>query len=273
MGGVMTTERPVLGVRELTKSFGGVEALKGVSFEVAPGEVVGLVGDNGAGKSTLVKILSGVQPPSSGWIELGGARQSFERPIDATRAGIATVYQDLSLAMQRSVAANFFLGRELTRDGFLGRRLGVLDRRRMERRTHDSLSQLLTRVPEVTSACRTLSGGQRQGLAIARAITWCERLLILDEPTSALGVEQQHEVLEIIRRAKRTGIGVLFVSHQMSDVVSVCDRAVVLRLGGVAAALEGEELNVDTLVGYITGSLPPRGLVPSEPVVEEGGRD
>ncbi len=263
---------PTLRVRGVTKRFGGVEALRGVDLEVGAGEVVGLVGDNGAGKSTLVKILSGVQPPTTGWIELDGEEQGFERPVDATRAGIATVYQDLSLAMQRSVAANFFLGRELTRPGILGRRLGLLDRRLMDRRTHESLSQLLTRVPDVRTACRTLSGGQRQGLAIARAVTWCDRLLILDEPTSALGVEQQREVLEIIRRARQTGVAVLFVSHQMHDVVAVCDRAVVLRLGGVAAVLEGEELHVDNLVGYITGALAPREPAPSANGGGGGGR-
>ncbi len=256
----MHRRNPVLAVREVTKNFGGVQALGNVSFEVAAGEVVGLVGDNGAGKSTLVKVLSGVHGPSSGHIELDGSPQRFERPVDATRAGIATVYQDLSLAMQRSVAANFFLGRELISTRWLGRRFGLLDRREMEKRTHDALSKLLTRVPDVHTPCRALSGGQRQGLAIARAVTWCDRLLILDEPTSALGVEQQREVLDIIRRARSTGIAVLFVSHQMNDVVSVCDRAVVLRLGAVAATLSGTELTVDALVGYITGSLPARDV-------------
>lgn len=265
----MTGQGPVLGVRAASKHFGGVEALKDVTFEVAAGEVVGLVGDNGAGKSTLVKLLSGVHAPSSGHIELDGVQQRFERPSDATEAGIATVYQDLSLAMQRSVAANFFLGRELTSRTRLGRFFGLLDRGAMERRTHEALSRLLTRVPDVRTPCRALSGGQRQGLAIARAVSWCDRLLILDEPTSALGVEQQREVLEIIRRARDTGIAVLFVSHQMHDVVSVCDRAVVLRLGSIAAVLGRDELTVDSLVGYITGALAPRPLLAAgEPVGE-----
>jgi len=259
--------KAVLSVRWVTKHFGGVEALSDVSFEVSAGEVVGLVGDNGAGKSTLVKMLSGVHTASSGYLEIDGVRQHFERPSDATAAGIATVYQDLSLAMQRSVAANFFLGRELTSPTGVGRLFGILDRRAMERQTHEALSRLLTRVPDVRIPCRALSGGQRQGLAIARAVTWCDRLLILDEPTSALGVEQQREVLDIIRRARDTGVGVLLVSHQMNDVVSVCDRAVVLRLGRVATVLEREELTLETLVGYITGALtsPPTCPVDATP--------
>jgi simple sugar transport system ATP-binding protein len=254
----MAGDAPVLGVRGVTKRFGGLEALSEVDFDVHAGEVVGLVGDNGAGKSTLVKILSGVHAPSAGHVEIDGEPRELSSPAVATEAGIATVYQELSLTMQRSVASNFFLGRELVVRHPLGRRLGWLDRREMERQTRQSLSKLLTRVPDVRSACRTLSGGQRQGLAIARAVTWCGRVLILDEPTSALGVEQQREVLDIIRRTRELGIAVLLISHQMQEVVAVCDRVVVLRLGEVVAVLEKQELAVDTLVGYITGSTPAR---------------
>jgi simple sugar transport system ATP-binding protein len=276
----MTKSTPVLGVRALTKRFGGLEALSQVDFDVHAGEVVGLVGDNGAGKSTLVKLLSGVHQPTSGHIEVDGERRELTSPVDASDAGIATVYQDLSLAMQRNVAANFFLGRELVVDHWLGRRLGILDRREMERRTHESLAKLLTRVPDVRSSCRVLSGGQRQGLAIARAVTWCGRVLLLDELTSALGVEQQAEVLEIIRRTRDLGIAVVLVSHQMRDVVSVCDRVVVLRLGALAADLAKDELDVDVLVGYITGATPPRptrrddisGAGRSTPPVTTGAR-
>ncbi|MGH2914697.1 MAG: ATP-binding cassette domain-containing protein [Solirubrobacteraceae bacterium] len=245
----------VLRIAGVSKHYGGVRALHDVSLDVSPGEVLGLVGDNGAGKSTLMRIVAGVQPPSAGEIEVGGERHTFSCPSDAVRAGISTVYQDLALAMQRDVVANFFLGRELVLDGWLGRRLGWLDRATMKHRTEYELAQLQTRIPDVEVICRQLSGGQRQALAIARAAAWCRRVLLLDEPTSALGVRQQQEVLELIRRIRDRGVAIILVSHQMQDVISVCDRAVVLRLGRVAARLDRDELTVENLIGYITGAL------------------
>ncbi len=245
---------PILKVKDVSKTYGGLRALHGVSMDAFPGEVVGLVGDNGAGKSTLMKIVAGAQPPTAGDIEVGGERRVFANPIDAVEAGISTVYQDLSLAMHRDVAANFFLGRELMSSGWLGRRLGWLDRTAMTERTREELARLHTRIPNVEVMCRELSGGQRQALAIARAAAWCRRVLLLDEPTSALGVKQQHEVLELIRRIRDRGVAVVLVSHQMQDVVSVCDRVTVLRLGEVAAKLTKDEITVDNLVAYITGA-------------------
>jgi simple sugar transport system ATP-binding protein len=244
----------ILKVKNVTKTYGGLHALRGVTMDVFPGEVVGLVGDNGAGKSTLMKIVAGAQPPTSGTLEIDGERRVFANPIDAVEAGISTVYQDLALAMHRDVAANFFLGRELISAGWLGRRLGWLDRSKMRERTREELARLHTRIPSVEVSCRALSGGQRQALAIARAAAWCRRVLLLDEPTSALGVKQQHEVLELVRRIRDSGVAVVLVSHQMQDVVSVCDRVTVLRLGNVAARLTKDEITVDNLVAYITGA-------------------
>jgi ABC-type sugar transport system ATPase subunit len=245
---------PVLRVKSVSKTYGGLRALQNVTLEAFPGEVVGLVGDNGAGKSTLMRIVAGAQPPSSGEIEVDGERRVFANPVDAVEAGISTVYQDLALAMQRDVVANFFLGRELLSEGWLGQRLGWLDRAAMRERTREELARLHTRIPNVDVMCRDLSGGQRQALAIARAAAWCRRVLLLDEPTSALGVKQQHEVLELIRRIRDRGVAVVLVSHQMQDVVSVCDRVTVLRLGNVAARLSKDEITVEDLVAYITGA-------------------
>ena len=245
---------PILRINEVSKSYGGLQALHGVTLDAYAGEVIGLVGDNGAGKSTLMRIIAGAQPPTSGEIELDGEPREFADPIDAVAAGITTVYQDLALAMHRDVVANFFLGRELLTDGWLGRRLGWLDRATMKQRTEEELARLHTRIPDVGAMCRELSGGQRQALAIARAAAWCRRVLLLDEPTSALGVKQQHEVLELIRRIRDRGVAIVLVSHQMQEVVSVCDRVTVLRLGNVAARLAKDELTVDNLVSYITGA-------------------
>jgi simple sugar transport system ATP-binding protein len=243
-----------LAVRDITKHYGGVQALRGVTLHVDAGEVLGLVGDNGAGKSTLAKILSGVTFPSSGQVLLDGQSADFPNPAAAREAGVTTVYQDLALAAQRDVVANFFLGREILSGGWLGRRLGWLDTRAMSQHTVAELARLHTRIPDVRVASRDLSGGQRQALAIARAAAWSSKVLLLDEPTSALGVEQQQQVLDLIRRVSGEGIAVILISHQMPDVLAVCDRVVVLRLGQVAAALAGDQLTGENLIGYITGA-------------------
>jgi len=243
-----------LAVRDLTKHYGGVQALQGVTLHVEAGEVLGVVGDNGAGKSTMLKILSGAVFPSSGQVLLDGQPVRFATPAAAHDAGIATVYQDLALAGQRDVVANFFMGREVISRGWLGRRTGWLDTKVMSEHTVSELARLRTRIPDVHAASMDLSGGQRQALAIARAAAWTSRVLLLDEPTSALGVEQQQQVLDLIRRVRDDGIAVLFISHQMPDVLAVCDRAVVLRLGCVASTLGAGQLTADNLVGYITGA-------------------
>jgi simple sugar transport system ATP-binding protein len=243
-----------LAVRDMSKHYGGIEALRGVSLQVDAGEVLGLVGDNGAGKSTLLKILAGVTAPTAGEILIDGEPVQFANPAVAQAAGVATVYQDLALAGQRDVVANFFMGREVISRGWLGRRTGWLDTKVMSEHTVGELARLRTRIPDVHAASMDLSGGQRQALAIARAAAWTSRVLLLDEPTSALGVEQQQQVLDLIRRVRDDGIAVLFISHQMPDVLAVCDRAVVLRLGCVASTLGAGQLTADNLVGYITGA-------------------
>jgi simple sugar transport system ATP-binding protein len=245
---------PRLAVRDITKHYGGVQALRGVTLHVDAGEVLGLVGDNGAGKSTLAKILSGVTFPTTGQVLLDGEPVRFASPAAAHQAGVATVYQDLALAGQRDVVANFFLGREILSGHWLGRRLGWLDTKAMARHTVAELARLHTRIPDVRAASRDLSGGQRQALAIARAAAWTSKVMLLDEPTSALGVEQQQQVLDLIRRVSGEGIAVILISHQMPDVLAVCDRVVVLRLGQVAATLAGDQLTSENLVGYITGA-------------------
>jgi ABC-type sugar transport system ATPase subunit len=261
-----------LSVCGLSKHFGGLHALREVSLHVDRGEVLGLVGDNGAGKSTLMRILAGVEQPTSGHIAVDGQVRAFADPADAAAAGISTVYQDLALAMERDVVANFFLGRELLADGRLRRRLGWLDRRAMRERTAHDLAMLHTRIPDISARCRDLSGGQRQALAIARAAAWCERVLLLDEPTSALGVEQQREVLDLIRRVRDLGAGVILISHQMPDVLAVCDRVAVLRLGSVAATLARTGLSVEDLIGYITGAKPGPALAdPARPGATSAG--
>jgi simple sugar transport system ATP-binding protein len=243
-----------LAVRDLSKHYGGIQALRGVSLQVDAGEVLGVVGDNGAGKSTLLKILAGAIAPSAGEILIDGEPALFANPAAAQAAGVSTVYQDLALAAQRDVVANFFMGREVVSGNWLGRRTGWLDTKVMSEHTVGELNRLRTRIPDVHAASMDLSGGQRQALAIARAAAWTSRVLLLDEPTSALGVEQQQQVLDLIRRVRDDGIAVLFISHQMPDVLAVCDRAVVLRLGSVASTLGAGQLTADNLVGYITGA-------------------
>jgi simple sugar transport system ATP-binding protein len=245
---------PTLSVRGITKSFGAVQALKGVDFEVYPGEVVALIGDNGAGKSTLINVITGVFPPDSGEIVFEGRRVEFETPHDARDLGIETVYQDLAVAPQLNAVANIFLGRERRREGFLGR-LGFLDEKRMQRQTEEQLRELRVRIPDLTKPLSTFSGGQRQGVAVARAVMWASKVVIMDEPTAALGVAQAGMVLDLVRRVRQTGIPVVFISHNMPQVFEVADRIVVLRLGEVAAELDPKEATTDDAVAAMTGSL------------------
>lgn len=248
-----------LAVRDLTKHYGGVQALRGVTLHVDAGEVLGIVGDNGAGKSTLLKILSGANFPSSGQVLLDDKPVRFANPAAAHEAGVATVYQDLALAGQRDVVANFFLGREKLSRNWLARRVGWLDSKAMATHTVSELARLHTRIPDVHLASRNLSGGQRQALAIARAAAWSSKVLLLDEPTSALGVEQQQQVLELVRRVSSEGIAVILISHQMQDVLAVCDRVVVLRHGLIATTLAGADLTSENLIGFITGAMTGKG--------------
>ncbi|WP_116953528.1 ATP-binding cassette domain-containing protein [Jiangella endophytica] len=250
----VTAEAPVLEARGIVKRFGHVEALRGADFTVRKAEVVALIGDNGAGKSTLIKTLSGVHAPDEGELLVGGRPVRFSTPVDARQAGVETVYQDLAVADDLSVAANLYLGREILRTGPLGR-LGLLDKRAMRRGAAEALSQLGVRIPRVTTPIAMLSGGQRQSVAVARAIIWATSVVILDEPTAALGVVQTERVLDVVRRARDAGMSVVLVSHNMPQVLEIADRVEVLRLGRRAARFRADEVTTDELVAAMTGSL------------------
>jgi simple sugar transport system ATP-binding protein len=248
-------EAPILyEVRGVSKKYGSVVALDNADFHVRAGEVVGLVGDNGAGKSTLVKVLSGAHKPDSGQILLDGEERKWESPRDALDAGIETLYQDSGLAPNLTVSQNVFLGREKTVGGILGS-LGFLAKKEMDREAHRDLEEVGIAVPESSRSVSQLSGGQRQAVAIGRAVAWARKVIILDEPTNHLGARQASEVLQIIRAAKEKGLGVIFISHTLPHVLEVTDRIVVLRLGAVVKEAPTRDFDGDSLVGTITGTI------------------
>ncbi|MFN8591360.1 MAG: ATP-binding cassette domain-containing protein [Thermomicrobiales bacterium] len=248
------TVAPVLEAKSINKHFGPVHALKDVDFAVYPGEVVALIGDNGAGKSTLINVLTGVLPYESGEIIFDGQPARFSSPQEARARGIETVYQDLAVAPHLDAVANIFLGRERRMNGIPGI-AGVLDNRRMRQETQEQLGKLRVRVPGLDRRLVTLSGGQRQGVAVARAVMWASKVVIMDEPTAALGVAQTAQVLGLIRQVRDTGIPVLFISHNMPNVFEVADRIVVLRLGQVTTELDPKTATIDDAVAAMTGSL------------------
>ncbi|WP_456093718.1 ATP-binding cassette domain-containing protein [Nocardioides jensenii] len=237
----------MLSLTGVTKRFGAVQALSDVALDVRAGEVVALVGDNGAGKSTLVKIISGVYQPDGGTLVFDGAEIHPDGPADAKRVGIATVFQDLSLCDNLDVVANLFLGQER-------RGAGVLDEVGMEKEAWRLLRSLSAKIPSVRIPIAALSGGQRQTVAIARSLVGQPKIVILDEPTAALGVAQTAEVLNLIERLRAQGLGVILVSHNMADVQAVADRIVVMRLGRNAAEFRVEEATTEELVAAITGA-------------------
>ena len=237
---------PVLELRGINKRFGAVQALTDIHLSVGRGEVVGLVGDNGAGKSTLIKVIAGVHGADEGELIMNGTAQKFSSPKDAQKAGVATVFQDLALCENLDVVANLFLGHEKTRGG-------VLDEVSMEAKSWELLRSLSAKIPSVRVPIAALSGGQRQTVAIARSLLGEPSLVMLDEPTAALGVAQTAEVLHLIERLKDRALGVLLVSHNMADVQAVCDRVHVLRLGKDAGDFPGDE-RTDVLVAAITGA-------------------
>ncbi len=243
---------PLYEVRNVSKNYGSIVALEDVSMGVNAGEVVGLVGDNGAGKSTLVKVLSGVHQPSKGTIWLDGVERHWNSPHDAIEAGIETLYQDSGLAPHLSVSANVFLGRELTMPGILGW-MGFLSQKAMDTTAHADLERVGIAVPSSNRSVSQLSGGQRQAVAIGRAIAWARKVIILDEPTNHLGARQAGELLHVIRAARDKGLGVIFISHTLPHVLEVTDRIVVLRLGRVVRDAPTSEFTADSLLGTITG--------------------
>src|ERR1700712_6081325 len=243
----MAETTPLLELRGITKRFGAVRALNGVDFRVMPGEVVGLVGDNGAGKSTLVKVISGIHPGDEGEYLWDGQKVSVNTPPDATHLGIATVYQDLALCDNLDVVENLFLGQEAT----VG---GLLDEVTMEKKANDLLGELsVTTIQSVRQEIGTMSGGQRQSVAIARSLLGEPKMVILDEPTAALGVAQTAQVLALVKRLKGRGLGVIVISHNLRDVFDVCDRIFVMRLGADGGEFDVATANEQDVVAAITG--------------------
>ena len=243
---------PVLALKGVSKSFGPVQALSDVDFEVQPAEVVALVGDNGAGKSTLVKTIAGIHPPDAGTISFEGKEVTIHGPSDAVQLGIATVYQDLALCDNLDVVENLFLGREEKSEGPAGF-VGQLDEVDMEKQTGELLQNLAVTITSVRAEVGTMSGGQRQQVAIARSLLGEPKLVMLDEPTAALGVRQTAQVLELIKTLRERGYGVVVISHNLADVFQVADRIYVLRLGQRAGVFKAGETNQDEVVAAITG--------------------
>jgi D-xylose transport system ATP-binding protein len=241
--------QPILSMQEVTKSFGHVEALKDVTLDVYPGEILGLLGDNGAGKSTLIKIISGVYRADHGKFTYKGEDVHLASPSEARGIGIATVYQDLSLVDTRPVAHNIFLGREPRRWRF------ILNRRKMEKDASEILERLKIRLPSVGVDVEVLSGGQRQAVAIARAIAQGGSVLLLDEPWAALGVEQTHQVRELMKDLRSHDVAMILITHDLSDILSITDKIAILRHGRLAALLNSKETSVNEIIGWITGAI------------------
>jgi D-xylose transport system ATP-binding protein len=248
----MSSDGALLELQGVSKRFGPVQALDRVDFAVHIGEVVGLVGDNGAGKSTLVKTIAGIHSADEGTIRFEGNEIKVSRPQDATRLGIATVYQDLALCDNLDVVANIFLGQEEISPG-PGEATHQLDEAKMEHRAGELLSNLAVTIPSLRTEVGTLSGGQRQQVAVARSLLGEPRVVLLDEPTAALGVPQTKQVLELIRRLREHGLGVVVISHNLSNIFEVADRIVVLRLGRAAGDFPAEDTTEEHVVAAITG--------------------
>jgi len=244
---------PLLEMRGISKRFGAVQALTDIRFDVYPEEVVALVGDNGAGKSTLIKLISGIYQPDGGTVRWQGREVSVGSPNDAAALGIATVYQDLALCDNLDVVANLFLGHELASRGGP---LAVMDEFAMEHRAVEVLRRLSVKIPSVRIPIASLSGGQRQSVAVARSVLGDNKVVLLDEPTAALGVAQTHEVLELIKRLRGQGLGVVLISHNLADVFDVADRITVLRLGRWVGTYEAKATGREQLVALMTGAVP-----------------
>jgi simple sugar transport system ATP-binding protein len=242
----------LLEVKNLTKRFGGLVAVNNVSMEVKEGEVVGLLGDNGAGKSTLIKMISGVYHPDGGQIFFKGKEVKIDSPIKALSISIETLYQDLALAENLNVYSNIFLGREKLKK--ILKFINILDHGYMLKEAKKVLDRLEIEIPSLRNRIRVLSGGQRQAVAISRSIYWDAKLLIMDEPTAALGVAEQKKVLDLIKKLKSQGIGIIIISHQLYDVFSVADRLVIMRRGEKVGERNIKETNPDEIVSLIVGA-------------------
>jgi fructose transport system ATP-binding protein len=253
----MSTQ-PILQAKGLNKRYGRVVALDNADFDLMPGEILAVIGDNGAGKSTMVKALCGAVIPDSGTIELNGSPVHFRSPIEARMAGIETVYQNLALSPALSIADNMFLGRELRKPGFAGQWLRRLDRSAMARTAREKLSELgLMTIQNINQSVETLSGGQRQGVAVARAAAFGSRVVIMDEPTAALGVKESRRVLELMLDVKKRGLPIVLISHNMPHVFEVADRIHIHRLGRRLAVIDPKQYTMSDAVAFMTGAKAP----------------
>jgi fructose transport system ATP-binding protein len=259
-GVVMTANSPapVLAASGLIKRYGRVTALDHADFELLPGEILAVIGDNGAGKSTLIKAVSGAVMPDDGEIRLDGRPVQFRSPLEARQAGIETVYQTLALSPALSIADNMFLGREIRQSGFLGRWFKLTDRKAMEQRSREMLSQLgLATIQNIGQAVETLSGGQRQGVAVARATAFGSKMVIMDEPTAALGVKESRRVLELILDVKARGLPIVLISHNMPLVFELADRIHIHRLGRRLCVIDPKDYTMSDAVAFMTGAKNP----------------
>ncbi len=250
--------QPILKARGLTKRYGKVTALDRCDFDLMPGEILAVIGDNGAGKSTLIKALSGAVVPDEGSVELDGQKVDFHSPIDAREAGIETVYQTLAMSPALSIADNMFMGREIIQSGVMGKLFRRLDKAKMQEIAREKLNELgLMTIQNINQAVETLSGGQRQGVAVARAAAFGSKVIILDEPTAALGVKESRRVLELIQDVKSRGIPIILISHNMSHVFEVADRIHVHRLGRRLCVIDPKEHSMSDAVAFMTGAQEP----------------
>lgn len=253
-----TTIQPVLSAKGLVKRYGRVTALDHADFDLYPGEVLAVIGDNGAGKSSLIKALSGAVQPDEGEIFLDGKPVHFRSPIAARAQGIETVYQNLALSPALSIANNMFLGRELRKAGIMGNLFRQLDHKKMEQIARDKLSELgLMTIQNISQPVETLSGGQRQGVAVARAAAFGSKVVIMDEPTAALGVKESRRVLDLIQEVKARGLPIVLISHNMPHVFEVADRVHVHRLGKRLAVIDPRQCSMSDAVALMTGALEP----------------
>jgi fructose transport system ATP-binding protein len=249
------SQTPILSARGLHKSYGNVTAIDGADFDLYPGEILAVIGDNGAGKSSMIKALSGATIPDSGTISLDGEEVHFKSPLEARRAGIETVYQDLAVAPALDIATNLFLGREKRRAGPLGSVLRMIDHKGMREEADKQMKSLQIGIRSMSQAVETLSGGQRQGVAVARAAAWANKLVIMDEPTAALGVKESGQVLELIKRVRDNGLPVILISHNMPHVFEIADRIHIHRLGKRVAVVDPKEHSMHEVVGIMTGAV------------------
>ena len=249
---------PILKARNLVKRYGRVTALDHCDFDLMPGEILGVIGDNGAGKSTLIKALCGAAIPDQGDVFLDGKKVSFSSPIEAREEGIETVYQTLAMSPALSIADNMFMGRELRKPGIMGKVFGQLDKKQMQNFARQKLSELgLMTIQNINQAVETLSGGQRQGVAVARAAAFGSKVIILDEPTAALGVKESRRVLDLIQDVKARGIPIILISHNMPHVFEICDRIHVHRLGKRLTVIDPREYEMSDAVAFMTGAKQP----------------